>query len=171
MQTELSTVQHSRWVPHLLLVPFVLFALIAVLMGGKLLASVHDRYSWLSEAQMTRGVVRQHLIKHVAQRFGIREKLQLAIYYNDNQGHWHEFISKSDLTEYNPFAKPPQVGERLWLYYLPQKPSEARLAGFNAFWLPVVIEAVFFGFSALLGFGPLLYLWSRQRRNNPPRTS
>ncbi|EKE76730.1 hypothetical protein B3C1_04015 [Gallaecimonas xiamenensis 3-C-1] len=149
--------------PHLLLVPFVIFAIIALLMAVKFSLSVQDRVSWLDNAQKTRGVVRQHLVKHLPQRFGMKEKLQLAIYYNDKKGHWHEFISQSDLTEYNPFATPPQVGERLWLYYLPDKPQQARLADFNAFWLPVILEGVFLLFSALLGFGPLIYIWLKRK--------
>ncbi|WKE63930.1 DUF3592 domain-containing protein [Gallaecimonas kandeliae] len=165
MQTAVSPNNDSRWLQRLLLVPFVVFAIIALLMAVKFAFSLHDRFSWLNQAEMTRGVVRQHLIKHVPQRFGMKEKLQLAIYYNDKKGHWHEFVSKSDLTEYNPFATPPQVGERLWLYYLPNTPNQARLAGFNAFWLPVILEGVFLLFSALLGFVPLIYIWLQRRHD------
>lgn len=165
MQSDNQNNNEGRWLPHLLLVPFVVFAVIAVLMAIKFSLSVHDRVSWLDHAEKTRGVVRQHLIRHLPQRFGMKEKLQLAIYYNDKKGHWHEFISKSDLTEYNPFAAAPQVGERLWLYYMPNQPANARLAGFNAFWLPVILEGVFLLFSALLGFGPLIYIWLKRSKS------
>ncbi|WP_341501322.1 DUF3592 domain-containing protein [Gallaecimonas sp. GXIMD4217] len=158
----------SPWLLRMLLVPFVLFALIAVLMGGKLFLSLQDRLTWLGQAETVRGVVRQHLVKQLPRRFGMQEKRQLAIYYHDNNGHWHEFISRTDLTEYKPFGQPPDVGQRLWLYYLPKEPEKARLADFNAFWLPVVLELVFFLLSALLGFGPLLYLWLK--RYEAPKT-
>ncbi|WP_192954639.1 DUF3592 domain-containing protein [Gallaecimonas mangrovi] len=165
METNAQENNEGRWLAHLLLVPFVIFAIIAVLMTVKFSMSIHDRLHWIEHADKARGVVKQHLIKHLPLRFGMKEKLQLAVYYTDHKGHWHEFITKSDLTEYNPFARPPQVGERLWLYYLPNTPDKARLAGFNAFWLPVVLEGIFLLFSALLGFAPLLYIWLKRHND------
>ncbi|MCC7465963.1 MAG: DUF3592 domain-containing protein [Saprospiraceae bacterium] len=129
---------------------FGIFAAAGLLCGAISLGQVYSRYQVTSTGIHARGTVVDLLYS--------KNSVAPVVSYTDENG-TKRLYESSSFTSINP----PEIGDQLDLYYLPEKPNEVELEGegwFNLFPL------IFFFTHGGVGFGGIYWLEKKRRMYN-----